>query len=100
LTAKRAHAWLFVGFEMILLDKIQHVDLAVTAFALTRVIEVVARTSACVIVSALSTLTARRHWPVRAGRGRAVRLTARRRLHEALLLSAFCRDLRTLHSRN
>jgi hypothetical protein len=47
---------------MILLDKIQHVDLAVTAFALTRVIEVVARTSACVIVSALSTLTARRHW--------------------------------------
>jgi hypothetical protein len=62
LTAKRAHAWLFVGFEMILLDKIQHVDLAVTAFALTRVIEVVARTSACVIVSALSTLTARRHW--------------------------------------
>jgi uncharacterized membrane protein YccC len=65
LTAKRAYAWLFVGltFEMILLDKIQHPDLAVTAFALTRVIEVVAGTSACVIVSALSTLTARRRWP-------------------------------------
>jgi uncharacterized membrane protein YccC len=65
LTAKRAYAWLFVGltFEMILLDKIQHPDLAVTAFALTRVLEVVAGTSACVIVSALSTLTARRRWP-------------------------------------
>jgi uncharacterized membrane protein YccC len=65
LTAKQAYAWLFVGltFEMILFDKIQHADLAVTAFALTRVVEVVAGTSACVIVSALSTLTARRHWP-------------------------------------
>ncbi|WP_426437528.1 FUSC family protein [Bradyrhizobium genosp. P] len=65
LTARRAYAWLFVGltFEMILLDKIQHPDLAVTAFALTRVVEVVAGTSACVIVSALSTLTARRRWP-------------------------------------
>jgi uncharacterized membrane protein YccC len=65
LTAKRAYAWLFVGltFEMILLDKIQHPDLGVSAFALTRVIEVVAGTSACVIVSALSTLTARRRWP-------------------------------------
>jgi hypothetical protein len=65
LTAKRAYAWLFVGltFQMILLDKIQHRDLAVTTFALTRIIEVVAGTSACVIVSALSTLTARRHWP-------------------------------------
>jgi uncharacterized membrane protein YccC len=65
LTARRAYAWLFVGltFEMILLDKIQHPDLAVTTFALTRVIEVVAGTSACVIVSALSTLTVRRRWP-------------------------------------
>jgi uncharacterized membrane protein YccC len=65
LTARRAYAWLFVGltFAMILLDKIQHPDLAVTTFALTRVIEVVAGTSACVIVSALSTWTARRRWP-------------------------------------
>jgi uncharacterized membrane protein YccC len=65
LTAKRAYAWLFVGltFEMILLDKIQHPDLAVTAFALTRMAEVFAGTSACVIVSALSTLTVRRRWP-------------------------------------
>jgi uncharacterized membrane protein YccC len=65
LTARRAYAWLFVGltFAMILLDKIQHADLAVTTFALTRVIEVVAGTSACVVVSALSTCTARRRWP-------------------------------------
>ncbi|HEY3790736.1 MAG TPA: FUSC family protein [Bradyrhizobium sp.] len=65
LTAKRAYAWLFVGlsFEMILLDKVQHPDLAVTTFALTRIAEVVAGTSACVIVSALSTLTVRRRWP-------------------------------------
>jgi hypothetical protein len=65
LTAKRAYAWLFVGltFQMILLDKIQHPDLAVTAFALTRIAEVAAGTSACVIVSALSTLTVRRRWP-------------------------------------
>src|ERR1700761_1113618 len=44
LTAKRAYAWLFVGltFQMILLDKIQHSDDALTAFALTRVIEGVA----------------------------------------------------------
>jgi uncharacterized membrane protein YccC len=65
LTAKRAYAWLFVGltFEMILLDKVQHPDLAVTAFALTRVVEVLAGTSACVIVSAMSTLTVRRRWP-------------------------------------
>ncbi|MBR0875006.1 FUSC family protein [Bradyrhizobium tropiciagri] len=65
LTARRAYAWLFVGitFEMILLDKVQHRELAVTTFALTRVAEVIAGTSACVIVSALSTLTARRYWP-------------------------------------
>jgi uncharacterized membrane protein YccC len=65
LTAKYAYAWLFVGltFQMIVLDKVQHLDLAVTTFALTRVIEVLAGTSACVIVSALSTCTARRRWP-------------------------------------
>jgi uncharacterized membrane protein YccC len=65
LTAKRAYAWLFVGltFQMILLDKVQHRDLAVTAFALTRIVEVLAGTSACVIVSALSTWTVRRRWP-------------------------------------
>ena len=65
LTAKHAYAWLFIGltFQMILLDRIQHLDLAVTTFALTRIVEVLAGTSACVIVSALSTMTVRRRWP-------------------------------------
>jgi uncharacterized membrane protein YccC len=65
MTARHAYAWLFVGvtFEMILLDKISEPDLSLTAFAVMRVLEVVAGTAACVIVSALSALTARRYWP-------------------------------------
>ena len=65
LTAKRAYAWLFVGltFVMILLDKIQHSNVALTDFARTRMLEVAAGTAACVIVSTLSTLTLRRRWP-------------------------------------
>ena len=65
LTARRAYAWLFVGltFEMILLDKLEHPGLAVTSFAATRLLEVAAGTTACVVVSTLSTLTARRRWP-------------------------------------
>jgi uncharacterized membrane protein YccC len=65
LTARRAYAWLFVGltFEMILLDKLEHPARALDAFAHTRMLEVVAGTSACVAVSMISTLTARRRWP-------------------------------------
>ena len=65
LTAKRAYAWLFVGltFVMILLDKAQHPDIALTAFARTRLLEVAAGTAACVVVSTISTLTVRRAWP-------------------------------------
>jgi uncharacterized membrane protein YccC len=65
LTGKRAYAWLFVGltFAMILLDTLQHPDIAVAAFAWTRVLEVTAGTVACVIVSTLSTVTVRRLWP-------------------------------------
>jgi uncharacterized membrane protein YccC len=65
ITAKRAYAWLFVGltFVMILLDKLEHPGQAVIAFAETRVLEVVAGTLACVLVSTLSTLTLRRRWP-------------------------------------
>ena len=65
LTAKRAYAWLFVGltFVMILLDKAQHPDIALTAFARTRLLEVAAGTAACVVVSTISTLTLRRAWP-------------------------------------
>lgn len=65
MTARHAYAWLFVGvtFEMILLDKIGKPDLPLMTFAVTRILEVVAGTAACIMVSALSTLTARRYWP-------------------------------------
>lgn len=65
LTGKRAYAWLFVGltFVMILLDKVQHPDLALAGFARTRLLEVCAGTAACVVVSTLSTATLRRIWP-------------------------------------
>jgi uncharacterized membrane protein YccC len=67
LTGRRAYAWLFVGltFEMILLDKLAHPADAVPAFARTRMLEVVAGTLACIAVSSLSALTARRIWPGR-----------------------------------
>jgi uncharacterized membrane protein YccC len=65
LTGRRAYAWLFVGltFEMILLDKLEHPNHAITGFATTRMLEVVSGTVACVIVSTVSALTARRRWP-------------------------------------
>lgn len=65
LMSKRAYAWLFVGltFAMILLDKLEHPDLVVEAFASTRIREVVAGTVACVLVSMVSTFTLRRRWP-------------------------------------
>lgn len=65
LTAKRAYAWLFVGltFVMILLDKTQHPNIALTAFARTRLLEVIAGTAACVAVSTISTISLRRVWP-------------------------------------
>jgi uncharacterized membrane protein YccC len=65
LIAKRSYAWLFLGltFEMILLDKLERPLDAIEAFATTRVLEVVAGTLAGIVVSAISTWTARRRWP-------------------------------------
>jgi uncharacterized membrane protein YccC len=65
LTGRRSYAWLFVGltFEMILLDKLAHPADAVPDFARTRMLEVVAGTLACIAVSSLSAVTARRYWP-------------------------------------
>jgi len=65
LTAKRSYAWLLVGltFVMILLDKTQHPQIAIADFARTRLLEVVAGTAACLIVSTASTITLRRIWP-------------------------------------
>ena len=65
LTGRRSYAWLFTGltFEMILLDKLEHPGDAITAFAVTRILEVGSGTCASIVVSTLSTLTARRRWP-------------------------------------
>ncbi|WBO21665.1 FUSC family protein [Sphingomonas abietis] len=65
MTGRRAYAWLFVGltFEMVLLDTMEHPAHGIAAFARTRVLEVLAGTVACVLVSCLSTVTARRRWP-------------------------------------
>lgn len=65
LTGRHSYAWLFVGltFAMVMLDKLEHPHLALWPFVHTRVIEVIAGTSACVLVSAVSTLTLRRRWP-------------------------------------
>lgn len=65
LTSRRAYAWLFVGltFEMVLLDKLAHPDLRWSASLRPRVLEVIAGTVACVLVSMVSTITARRRWP-------------------------------------
>lgn len=68
MTARRAYAWLLFGltFIMIVLDRLEHPSLDIEALALTRVLEVGAGTLACLIVSVISTLTARRLWPVSA----------------------------------
>lgn len=67
LTARRAYAWLLFAltFEMILLDKLEHPTLDTFTFAKTRLLEVGAGTAACLVVSLLTTLTARRRWPSR-----------------------------------
>lgn len=68
LTARRAYAWLLFGltFIMIVFDWLEHPAIKVDDLALTRVLEVGAGTLACLIVSVISTLTARRRWPVSA----------------------------------
>ena len=65
IAAKRAYAWLFFGltFVMVVLDKVAHPLNPLAGFVETRVLEVVAGTVACMIVSLASTLTLRRRWP-------------------------------------
>jgi uncharacterized membrane protein YccC len=65
LVGKRSYAWLFVGltFAMILLDKLEHPEHVVEAFASTRIRENLAGTIACVLVSIVSAFTLRRLWP-------------------------------------
>lgn len=63
MVSPRGYAWLFTGltFGMVLIDGMQHPDEAVQVFAWTRFVEVAAGTVACLIVSAVSTLTVRRY---------------------------------------
>jgi uncharacterized membrane protein YccC len=65
IVGKRAYAWLFTGltFLMVLIEGMEHAEEPILRFAWTRVLEVVAGTTACVIVSALSTWTIRRTLP-------------------------------------
>ncbi len=65
IAAKRAYAWLFFGltFVMVVLDKVEHPANPLAGFVETRVLEVVAGTVACMVVSLASTVTLRRRWP-------------------------------------
>jgi uncharacterized membrane protein YccC len=65
LTSRHSYAWLFVGltFEMILLDQMRHPAEPLLAFAASRAREVIAGTTACMLVSLVSTLSLRRFWP-------------------------------------
>lgn len=64
LTARRGYAWLLFGltFEMILFDKIERTDLDTYGFARTRLLEVIAGTAACTLVSVFVGLWAGRRW--------------------------------------
>lgn len=62
LISQRGYAWLFAGltFAMVLIDGMQHPEGMVVDFALSRFEEVLIGTTACVLVSAVSTVTLRR----------------------------------------
>jgi uncharacterized membrane protein YccC len=64
LTHRHAYAFLSIGltFVMIVLGYPQSPG-ALLALAFTRILEVFAGTSACVVISTVSTLTVRRQWP-------------------------------------
>lgn len=65
IVGRRAYAWLLSGltFLMVLIEGMEHVQEPILRFAWTRVLEVLAGTAACVIVSAISTWTIRRTLP-------------------------------------
>lgn len=61
ITRRHSHAWLFAGltFAMVALDSLKQPQMAVHAFALTRVLEVAAGTSAGILVNLASAWTVR-----------------------------------------
>jgi uncharacterized membrane protein YccC len=65
MTQLRSYAWWLWGltYEMILMDQMENPQSILTSFAYTRIIEVIAGTIACLIISSLSTITLRRRWP-------------------------------------
>ena len=65
IVGRRAYAWLFTGltFMMVLIEGLAHVEEPILRFASTRILEVLAGTTACVLVSAISTWTVRRALP-------------------------------------
>lgn len=64
LTARRGYAWLLFGltFDMILLDKLEKPALDTLGFAQTRLLEVLAGTVACILVSIAAATLAKRDW--------------------------------------
>jgi uncharacterized membrane protein YccC len=64
LTHRHAYAFLFIGltFAMVVLEY-PHSQSELFGFASTRILEVFAGTTACVLVSTVSTLTLRQRWP-------------------------------------
>lgn len=65
LVGKRSYAWLFTGltFCMVLIDGMKHPSESVLPFAQSRLVEILAGTLACILVSAVSTFTIRRRLP-------------------------------------
>jgi uncharacterized membrane protein YccC len=65
IVGRRAYAWLFTGltFMMVLIEGLERVQEPILRFASTRILEVLAGTAACVLVSAISTWTVRRALP-------------------------------------
>jgi uncharacterized membrane protein YccC len=65
IVGRRAYAWLFTGltFMMVLIEGLARPEEPILRFASTRILEVLAGTAACVVVSAISTWTIRRRLP-------------------------------------
>jgi len=71
LIRQRSYAWLLMGvtYVMVLADGMEHPGESLVTFARTRFIEVLIGTAACVLVSAVSTVTIRRYALPAAGQG-------------------------------
>ncbi|MET3472371.1 putative membrane protein YccC [Novosphingobium sp. 1529] len=65
ITGRHAYAWLFLGltFAMMLYDRVAMPLADPRAFAVMRMIETLAGTAACMVVSLASAWTLRRRWP-------------------------------------